>query len=135
MLISTIEINATKETVWDLLKDRVFNPGKYIPGVLEFECVERAENEYIRTLCTETDDVVELILLDHENHTIISSLVRHSFLKGTLSQKIETSPNGITLTFEQDREITIEELKTLDMQPALDDAVLEIKNMIEEAVA
>lgn len=133
MLTSSIVINTSKENAWELLKDKVFNPDKYIPGVLEFDCEERSDNEYIRTLCTETDDVVELIALDHENLIITSSLVRHSFLKGKLTQKIEASENGIVLSYEQDREITIEELKGLDMQPALDDAVLEMKKMLEES--
>lgn len=132
MLTSSIIIQASKDAIWEILLDKVFHPKKYIPGVLEFDIEERSENEYIRTLCTETDDVVELIIIDKEHYAITSSLVRHMFLKGKLHQKIEEVEEGIKLSFEQEREITLPELQMLDMQPALDDAVQQIKETVEK---
>jgi len=130
-LISKITINATKEKVWEILLDKIYNPEVYIPGIEEFELTERAENEIIRTLYTEMDDVVELIIIQPETSEITTSLVRHSFMKGALVQRIEESEEGVLLVFEQNREITLEELKDLDMQPALDAAVLQIKEKVE----
>lgn len=130
-LISKINIKAAKEKVWEILLDKIHNPSTYIPGIEEFELKERAENEIIRTLYTEIDDVVELIIIQPETFEITTSLVRHSFMKGTLVQKIEETEEGVTLIFEQNREITLAELKGLDMQPALDAAVLQIKEKVE----
>ena len=131
-LISKIAIKESKEKVWEILLDKIHNPGTYIPGIEEFELTERAENEIIRTLYTELDDVVELIIIKPEESEITTSLVRHSFMKGILVQKIEETEEGVMLVFEQNREITLEELKGLDMQPALDAAVLQIKEKVEE---
>lgn len=130
-LISKIVINASKEKIWEILLDKIHNPDTYIPGIEEFELTERAENEIIRTLYTELDDVVELIIIQPETSEIRTSLVRHSFMKGTLVQRIEETEEGLILVFEQNREITLEELQGLDMQPALDAAVLQIKEKVE----
>ncbi|MGB1217140.1 MAG: hypothetical protein ACPG5P_04650 [Saprospiraceae bacterium] len=131
MLTSQSIIQADTQKVWDILKDKVFNPIAYIPGIENFEIKERAENEHIRTLFMELDDVIELIIINEEEKTITSSFVRHGFLKGTLLNKVEKTKEGTLLIFEQDREITIEELKDMDMQPALDAAVQQIKELAE----
>lgn len=131
-LISKAIIKASKEKLWELLLDKIHHPDQYIPGIEEFEIKERAENEIVRTLFTEMDDVVELIIINPATFEIKTSLVRHSFMKGDLIQRIEETAEGINLVFEQSREITLEELKGLDMQPALDAAVLDMKERVEK---
>jgi hypothetical protein len=131
MLISKTIINASKEKVWKVLLDKIYHPDKYIPGIVEFEWKERDENEIVRTIYTETDDVVELIIINPEKHEITSSLVRHTFLKGKLIQRIEETANGIQLVLEQDKIITSALLKGLDMQPALDAATEQLKEIAE----
>lgn len=133
MLVSKTIINASKEKVWEALLDKVYHPDKYIPGIIEFEWKERETNEIIRTIYTETDDVVELIIIDPEKHEITSSLVKHTFLKGKLMQRVEEAEDGIQLVFEQDRSITLPQLQGLDMQPALDSAVEQLKEVAEGA--
>ena len=132
MLVSKTIINASKEKIWEVLLDKVYHPDKYIPGILEFECKERDENEIVRTIYTETDDVVELIIINPAQQEITSTLVRHAILKGKLIQRIEETDDGIQLVFEQDKIITLAHLEGLDMQPALDSAVEQIKEMAEK---
>ncbi|MGK0388556.1 MAG: hypothetical protein ACI94Y_001286 [Maribacter sp.] len=133
MLISKTIINASKEKIWEVLLDKIYHPDKYIPGIIEFEWTEREENEIVRTIYTETDDVVELIIIDSKKQEITSSLVRHTFLKGKLTQRIEETNDGVQLVFEHDRIITLDQLKGLDMQPALDAAMDQLKNVAETA--
>ncbi len=130
-LESKININAKPEKVWELLLKKVFEPNEFIPGIEEFNIVEREENEFVRTLYTETDDVVELITLFPEEMEMTFSLVKHAFLKGLLTNKILADGENSILCFEQNREVTMEELKGIDMQPALDAAVLQIKELAE----
>lgn len=132
MLVSKTIINASKGKVWEVLLDKVYHPDKYIPGIVEFEWKAREENEIIRTIYTETDDVVELIVIDTDKYEITSSLVKHTFLKGKLIQRVEETDSGIQLLFEQDRSITLPQLQGLDMQPALDAAVEQLKEMAEQ---
>jgi hypothetical protein len=133
MLISKTIINASKEKIWEVLLDKIYHPDKYIPGIIEFEWTEREENEIVRTIYTETDDVIELIIIDSKKQEITSSLVRHTFLKGKLTQRIEETNDGVQLVFEHDRIITLDQLKGLDMQPALDAAMDQLKNVAETA--
>ncbi len=128
---ASVTIQASKERVWEILLDKIFHPDQYIPGVIEFEWKERNEHEYVRTIYTETDDVVELIALDEPNLTVRSTLVRHVCMKGTLVQRVVEDSDGTTLIFEQDKVITIDEIKDLDMQPALDAAIIQIKEKAE----
>ncbi len=125
------EIKASVERVWGILLEKVHAPDQFIPGIEEFEIQERGENEWIRSLYTETDDVVELITIFPEEKKMIFSLVRHAFLKGTLSHQIFSKEENSVLVFEQDREITLSELEGLDMKPALEAALLQIKEKAE----
>ncbi len=125
-------ISVPKEKVWNILLDKIFHPDKYIPGIEEFEIKERDTNEYIRYLYTETDDVIELIIVDEEQFMITSTLVKHSFLKGKLIQTIKEQDNKVLLVFEQDRQITIPEFEGIDMQLALDAALEQIHTILTE---
>lgn len=133
MITSTIHIQSPPSKVWEILLDKVFYPNKYIPGIEDYECKERATNEYVRTIITETDDVVDLVIIRPESFEIETTMVRHVFLKGKFFQRVQSQDeNTSILTVESHQEITLAELQNLDMQPALDAALLQIKEMAEE---
>ncbi len=125
----SIEIAAPTEKVWEILLDKTMNPDKYIPGIEYFEIKEREEGEFIRTIQTEDDDVIELIVKNEEEMSLTSTLVRHGFLKGELIQKVEKTDAGSRLILEQNREITIPELEGLDMRPALEAAAKQVEEL------
>ncbi len=127
-----ISIAAPIETVWELLNDKIFHPEKYMDNVEEVEITERDENEFIRKLFTADDEVTELVIINKENLSIQSNLVKHTFMKGNLIQHLSNDENGNTiLSIENYRSFLLEELKDFDLRPAIEAALEEIKLIAE----
>ncbi len=131
-LESRANVKAPSGKVWQAVLDKFRFPEKFIPGVIENDIKPRDVNEYVRRMFTEDDEVVELVTIYPDEMTMTFSLVKHALLKGTLSNQVVADGENTILIFKQDREPTIEGLEDLDMQPALDEAVLQLKEYAEK---
>ncbi len=128
---SEIQVDSTLEKTWSVLVEKAIHPDKFMSELGDFEIKEREENEFIRTIFAEEGDVIELIIMNPEEWTIKYNLVKHPFLKGTMVNRLEEREGTVFVVFETDREPTLKELAGLDMTPALEAAVLQIKEKVE----
>ena len=81
-------VHAQWETVWDLLRDRIENPQRYQPLVLESKVIERSADWLIREMKLQDTIIRERISLDDKEKTIHSELLEHPLYSGTFVTRI-----------------------------------------------
>ena len=86
-------IRASVETLWSVLKDKAENPGRYVPGFIESEVLERNPDNMLCRLYTDRFDIVERITVDEDNHAVYFDLLDHPDVIGLLINKIEKEPS------------------------------------------
>jgi len=84
---STMSINAPVQEIWDILIDRIFNPQKYLPGVLEYSLQKQGQT-LIRKMQTTLGEVIERIVIDVKNMVITSDIIHHPEFEGSTVNKI-----------------------------------------------
>ena len=88
-------INATVETVWDVLLDKMQNPAPYIPYVVEeFKILERYDNGILREIKTPAMHMKEKVTVDKQAGKITFTLVDHPLFTGELSNQVTPAPSG-----------------------------------------
>jgi len=84
---STMSINAPMQEIWDVLVDRIFNPQKYLTGVLDFSLQEQGQM-LIRKMQTTLGEVIERIVIDVKNKIITSEIIQHPVFEGSTVNRI-----------------------------------------------
>jgi len=82
-----MSINAPVQEIWDVLIDRVFNPQKYLTGVLEFTLQDQGQT-LIRKMQTTLGEIVERIVIDFKNLIITSEIIEHPTFEGSSVNQI-----------------------------------------------
>lgn len=94
----TCDVDASVETLWRLLEDKIENPGRYLPEVEDSEILERGSAGILRRMKTALFEVTERITVDRARLEIDYVLVDHPELAGHLFDRItpprEDEPEG-----------------------------------------
>lgn len=135
----TCDVDASVDTLWRLLEDKIANPDRYLPEVEETEILERAPEGVLRRMKTAVFEVTERIAADRERLEVSYVLVDHPEFAGHVVDRItparEDEPGGrplLTATLDWrplDGTTTSEE----DLLELITAAVLQTKELAEEA--
>jgi hypothetical protein len=103
----SMQVDASVETLWALLADKVENPQAYTGAVESVTFSERDGARLVRAMKTLAGDVVERIHVDAEALRIESEFLEHDKYRGTTVKKIVPDPDGgrPTLTITLDWEV------------------------------
>ncbi|MEB3310934.1 MAG: AtaL-like protein [Snowella sp.] len=93
----TVPVNATEEVIWQVLLDKMENPGKYMPYPVESQVVlERYVNGMLRQIKTPEMLVTERVTVDEPNHRIIYDIVNYPMFRPTFINQVSTPPSNGT---------------------------------------
>lgn len=91
----SVPVNASKDVVWQVLLDKMENPGKYMPYPVETPVVlEHYVNGVLRQIKTPEMLVTERVTVDEENHKITYDIVNIPMLKPTFVNQVSSAANG-----------------------------------------
>lgn len=90
MLVKNMQmvVHCEHDTLWNLLIDRLENPGKYSPGVTEARIVERSDDVMIREMQLHGEHVKEKITVMPHESQISHELIEHPQFKGIITTRI-----------------------------------------------
>lgn len=90
MLIRTLQVlvHAEHDTLWNLLLDRLHNPGNYLPGVSEARILETSGNVSVREMKLHGDQVKERISVKPYDSEVRHDLLEHPQFTGFIVTKI-----------------------------------------------
>jgi hypothetical protein len=133
-------VNASVDTIWRLLEDKVEHPARYVPGVAESAILERFPGGVVRTMRLPHGPVTERITLDRDARLVTFALIDHPQWHGSVINRIDPAPSGgdgaPVLVFEMDwRPHDPSTAPALDMNPTIRQAVLHTKALAEAAEA
>ena len=103
----SLEVDASVETLWAVLVDKVENPTAYTKSVESFEILERDGDTLVRRMVTVAGEVTERIRIDHEALRVDSQFVDHFRYRGAMVKKIvrpQTEGEKPALTYTLDWE-------------------------------
>ncbi len=100
----TSQVDASPETVWAVLLDKMEHPQRYIEDALDAEILERRPEGVVRQMMLPGGVVFrERIAADPGNWTITFTLLDHPIYEGTvLNRLLERTQGGAELAFELD---------------------------------
>lgn len=130
-----IAVRATYATLWKILLDKAENPGKYVPGFLESEILERTSESTLCRLCTVDFDILERISVNETIHTVTFEVVDHPQYTGRLVNRIEPepSPDGHpVLTYAMDWHLKPGASSDSDFSKIVHEALLRTKAIAEK---
>lgn len=95
-------VEASPETVWAVLLDKMEHPQRYIEDALDAEILAREPGGVIRLLVLPGGVAFrERITADAERRMITFTLLDHPVYEGTVVNRLESRPNGgLDLIFE-----------------------------------
>jgi hypothetical protein len=135
----SIPVNASIKTLWDILLDKVENPGKYISEVKKSQIINKYHDGVLREMKTEKMTIKERITLDEQAREIIFTLVEHPLFTGYIINKIILHPNNVLmLTFILDWCYSSDKSKKIsqdELTQMLRQGVLDTKRIAEEQEA
>ncbi len=85
----SIPVKAEMETLWSVLVDKAENPGRYVPGFIDSEILERTHESMLCRLHTDRFDILERITVDESTHKVSFDLLDHPHYTGILINRIE----------------------------------------------
>jgi hypothetical protein len=100
-------VDASVETIWDLLLDKAQNPEKYIPYKVEdLKIHERLDNGLVREIKTAEMHMTERVLWDKDKGDVVFHVENHPIYSGTILNRVspptEDSGGRPVLTFTMD---------------------------------
>ncbi|ARV57823.1 carboxymuconolactone decarboxylase [Nostocales cyanobacterium HT-58-2] len=110
-------VNASVETIWEVLLDKMQNPQPYIPHVVEeLKILERYEDGILREIRTPEMHMKERVTVDKQAGKVTFTVVDHPLFTGELSNQVTLPSNGKSgslpiLTY------------TMDLKPRSDNAL------------
>jgi hypothetical protein len=97
-------VNASPETVWAVLLDKMDHPQRYIEDALDAEILQRDRDGVVRILVLPGGVAFrERISADPGNRTITFTLLDHPVYEGTVMNRLKVGGDGrVDLAFELD---------------------------------
>lgn len=97
-------VEASPETVWAVLLDKMVHPQRYIADALDVEILERGPEQVVRKLVLPGGVAFrERITADPRARTITFTLLDHPVYEGTVLNRLQVGLDGaVALAFELD---------------------------------
>lgn len=130
----SVQVKAPVDTVWRILLDKIENPGATVPGVESVKILDREPGFVVRQMRAGGVDVVERVTAFAQSHEVDYVLIDHPVYAGQVVNKIEPPLRpglSCTLTFTLDWRRKDGQPDTLDLQPAIVQAVEKAKALAE----
>jgi len=131
----TARVDASLETLWRLLLEKIERPQRFVPGVSEVEILEREAGFLVRRMKAGDLELVERITVFERQKQIDFVLVDHPVYAGQVINKVEVLHEGLplSLTFSLDWRRKDGQPDREDMSDAIRKAVEETKALAEAA--
>jgi len=131
----TARVDASLETLWRLLLEKIERPQRFVPGVSEVEILEREAGFLVRRMKAGDLELVERITVFERQQQIDFVLVDHPVYAGQVINKVEVLHEGLplSLTFSLDWRRKDGQPDREDMSDAIRKAVEETKALAEAA--
>ncbi len=128
-------VKASLDTLWSVLVDKAENPGRYVPGFIESEILERTADGMLCRLRTDRFNIVERITVNESSHMVSFDLLDHPHYTGILINRIEDelSKDGypvLTYSYDWQQREGIDDAD--DMSDIVETALQRARNMAEE---
>jgi SnoaL-like domain/Domain of unknown function (DUF1857) len=81
-------INASFETIWNVLLDKVENPTRYVSAIREARVLERTDNQVLREVKTERLTFTEQVTLDKAAREITFAILDHPLFTGNTYNRV-----------------------------------------------
>jgi hypothetical protein len=90
MIVKTMQalVHAQPDTLWNVLMDRLENPGEYTPGVTEARIVERTDEVAVREMRLHGHTVKEKIIIRPYAREMRHELIEHPQFTGFIGVNI-----------------------------------------------
>ncbi len=89
-------INASLQSVWETLLDKMENPGKYMPAPVEYvKVLEKYPDGVLRELKTPGELVRERVTIDEKVNKITYEIVNYPNFKPTFINQVTLAENGV----------------------------------------
>lgn len=90
MIVKTLQVlvHAEHDTLWNILMDRLENPGRYMPGVSEARIVDSSEDVITREMKLHGELVKERITVKPYDSELRHELLEHPQFTGFIATKI-----------------------------------------------
>ena len=82
------KIRASFENVWKIMMDEIEHPTAYSNNILKAKVLERFHNGVLRIVSVPDADVRQRITFEYEQGTMVSELVGHPSLVGTITETL-----------------------------------------------
>jgi hypothetical protein len=137
MNYSSVSVNVSPDTIWEVLIDRIYHPSSYDKTILESHIiVTKRGTELLRRMKTALGEIIERIIIDLKNSEIVINLVQHPVFTGSFVQRITplgASKRQALLTFISNKKPKKGALLTHpDNSKELEEEVLHTKAIAEE---
>jgi Domain of unknown function (DUF1857) len=134
------KVHATRETVWQLLVDKVEKPAGYIPGVTDVKIVERYDDGVLREVRTQGMVMKERVTLDEAHGEVRYLLLEHPLFSGqVINRVVPTSVQNpvapVVLTISLDwgpKDESAEKIIQTELPAQIQREVLSLKERAEE---
>lgn len=134
-------VNASFETLWGMLLDKIENPHRYITSVEETKVLERYDNGILREMKAPGLHLKEKITVDEQAREIKFTLVEHPLFSGEIINKVDIPDRGksgepLILTFTQNweplHESAASQINPEQMAETIKNAVIHTKQLAEQ---
>ena len=90
MLVKTMQVlvHAQHDTLWNLLMDRLENPGRYMPGVTDARIIDHTNHVWAREMKLHGDLVKERIEVKAHDSVLRHELLEHPQFTGVIVTRI-----------------------------------------------
>jgi hypothetical protein len=134
------KVHASRETVWQLLLDKVEKPAGYIPGVTDVKIVERYDDGVLREVRTQGMVMKERVTLDEAHGEVHYLLLEHPLFSGqVINRVVPTSVQNpmapVVLTISLDwgpKDESGEKIIQTELPAQIQQEVLSLKERAEE---
>lgn len=134
------EVHATRETVWQLMLDKVENPAGYIPGVVEAKILERYDDGVTREIRTQGMVVRERVTINEASGEVSYLLLEHPLFTGQVTNRLvptsvqnPMAPLVLTITLDwAPKDERAEKIIETDLPAQIQREVLSLKKRAEE---
>ncbi len=134
----SLQVAAPLEVIWQLLLEKIEDPGKFLQGVQAVEMLERQPGYVVRRMRTAAFEVVERITAYEKSHEVDFVILEHPLYAGQAVNRIEPPLRpGLSakLTFSIDWRRKDGHPDEVDLTPQVAAAVERTRALAEAAAA
>jgi len=128
------QINATFETLWALLLDKIQHPDKTIKEITDVKILEKYDDGILRQMRALGMTIKERITIEEQNKIIKFELIENTMFTGYFLNKIKGDDGELVLIYEQNWIPTTPQSKEIEskLPQIIINGVQEMKELAEK---